>query len=450
MTSRSRTRRYGFVAVGGALALALTACAGSGSEGGGASEIEQDESAALQVWIRKAPDSPPAIVAQEFLDAFTAETGYEAELTPIQDGFETKLQQAAAQQDLPDIVINDSAQRGTLVEQGLVREVDRDEFGANDVVLDHAWSQATAADGNTYGVPVNAQAFALFIRSDWREAVGADLPTTWEELDALAEAFTHEDPDGNGEDDTYGWVIPASTERGYAAWYFWSFQFSAGGNILAGSEGSYTPANAEPATVEAVEWVQSAFCEANTVVPGAITMDTPQAHQAFEAGLGGLYFTGPYNMPRFDDSMGAEVFEVVQLPPGPSGESISMAEGENVYLMAGSPNEAGQDALAEFAVSEEGQTILMAGDDQGNIVRVPVNANLNMMDVRTDERWQVFADAYSTARYVPNVPNWTPFRQMQGETLNTIWSDCNADVQGLLEDLDETMTAELESQGGGA
>lgn len=449
MTSKILPRRYGYIAAGGALALALAGCGGSGSANGGA-DVEQDDSAPLQVWIRKAPDSPPAIVAQEFLDAFTAETGYEAELTPIQDGFETRLQQAAAQQDLPDIVLNDSAQRGTLVEQGLVREVVRDEFGANDVVLEQAWDQATGADGNIYGVPVNAQAFALFIRSDWREAVGADVPETWDDLDALAEAFTNDDPNGSGQDDTYGWVIPASTERGYAAWYFWSFQYSAGGDILTGDEGNYTPANAEPATVEAAEWVQNAFCEANTVAPGAITMDTPQAHQAFEAGVGGMYFTGPYNMPRFDDSMGSDVFEVVQLPPGPGGESVSMAEGENVYLMAGSQNEAGQVALAEFAVSEEGQTILMAGDGQGNIVRVPVNANVDMLNVRTDERWQVFADAYETARYEPNVPDWMPFRQAQGEALNTIWSDCGADVQGILEDLDENMVSELESQGGGA
>lgn len=449
MGTWSRTRRFWVAATGGALALTVAACGGNGSTAGG-STAEQDESAPLEVWIRKAPDSPPAIVAQEFLDAFTEETGYEAVLTPIQDGFETKLQQSAAQQDLPDIVLNDSAQRGTLVDQGLVRQVDRDEFGAADLVKEQAWSQATAADGEIYGIPVNAQAFALFIRSDWRQAVGMDLPQSWEDLDALADAFTNEDPDGNGEDDTYGWVIPASTERGYASWYFSTFQFSAGGDILAGEEGSYTPANSEQATVDAVQWQQDQFCEAGTVVPGAITMDTPQAHQAFEAGLGGLYFTGPYNMPRFDDSMGSDVFEIVQLPPGPGGESVSLAEGENVYLMSGSANEAGQDALAEFAVSERGQTILMAGDDQGNIVRVPVNADLEMTDVREDERWQVFSDAYDTARYEPNVPNWTPIRQAHAEALNTIWSDCSADPATLLAELDETLAAELESQGGGA
>ena len=32
-------------------------------------------------------------------------------------------------------------------------------------------------------------------------------------------AFTDKDPDGNGKTDTYGFVIPATTKRGYMSWY---------------------------------------------------------------------------------------------------------------------------------------------------------------------------------------------------------------------------------------
>lgn len=43
----------------------------------------------------------------------------------------------------------------------------------------------------------------LYIRTDWLEAVGMDMPNTFEELYAVAHAFTYGDPDGNGVDDTY-------------------------------------------------------------------------------------------------------------------------------------------------------------------------------------------------------------------------------------------------------
>lgn len=44
----------------------------------------------------------------------------------------------------------------------------------------------------------------IFIRKDWLKKVGKEIPTTWEELYEVAKAFTLEDPDGNGVNDTYG------------------------------------------------------------------------------------------------------------------------------------------------------------------------------------------------------------------------------------------------------
>lgn len=44
----------------------------------------------------------------------------------------------------------------------------------------------------------------IFIRTDWLKKVGKEIPTTWEELYEVAKAFTLEDPDGNGVNDTYG------------------------------------------------------------------------------------------------------------------------------------------------------------------------------------------------------------------------------------------------------
>ena len=80
-----------------------------------------------------------------------------------------------------------------------------------------AWDAAQGADGKYYAVPFSAQSFALFIRKDWREKLGIAQPTTWDELDDLANAFTTKDPDGNGKADTYGYVIPGSTKRGYTS-----------------------------------------------------------------------------------------------------------------------------------------------------------------------------------------------------------------------------------------
>lgn len=45
---------------------------------------------------------------------------------------------------------------------------------------------------------------AMWIRQDWLDNLGLEMPTTVEELYEVARAFTEDDPDGNGVDDTYG------------------------------------------------------------------------------------------------------------------------------------------------------------------------------------------------------------------------------------------------------
>jgi len=51
-------------------------------------------------------------------------------------------------------------------------------------------------------------------RKDWLEKVGMDVPTTLDEMHDVLLAFVKDDPDGNGKDDTFGFV-PTSTDYSY-------------------------------------------------------------------------------------------------------------------------------------------------------------------------------------------------------------------------------------------
>lgn len=431
--------------VAGILVLAAAACGDTSSPGAAA---EQNETAALEIWIRKPPGSNSEKTAQQIAAAFTASSRVPTTVTALFEDFETKLQQAAAQKELPDLVINDTGQLGGLVTQGLVRTVNRQEITGADSLTPSSWQAAQGADGEHYAVPFSAQSFALFIRSDWRAKLGLAVPQTWAELDALAAAFTTGDPDGNGQADTYGYVVPGSTKRGYTSWYLSSFLWSGGGDFISGRDGAFVPAIAEDESVAAVDWFKDQFCTAGTVAPGAVTMETTQAHPVFESGQAGIYLTGPYNMARFDKALGKDKYEVVPAPPGPGGESVSLAEGENVYLMAGSANEDGQEAFAEFAISAEGQRIGMAGDTDGGIVRLPVNATVDLASVREDPRWQTFEGIYQdSGRYIPAVPDWTPFRQSSAEAINAIVADCDSDTRAVLGELAVSFGEELAKQG---
>ncbi|WP_049575421.1 sugar ABC transporter substrate-binding protein [Nonomuraea sp. SBT364] len=429
------------VAIATALTVTLTGC-GSGSSGSGSGSDE-----ALEIWIRQTPDSDSAKTAQRLAEAFTKASGVPTKVIALFDDFETKLQQQAAQRKLPDIVINDTAQIGNMQTQGWLTEVDRASLAGGDKLSDLAWKAATASDGKTWAAPFSAQAFAIIARKDWREKVGMEIPQSWADLAALAKAFTEKDPDGNGEKDTSGFVIPAGTKRGYASWYASSFIYANGGDFLkAAGTGTFAAMTSDPKTVEAVKFLQDQFCTAKTVNPGAVSNDTTVTHEVFEKGQGGLYLTGPYVLARFVDSIGTDKIEVFPVPKGPSGGPGTLGEGENVYLMAGSGNPEGQKKFAEFAISAEGQRIGMNKDNNGAIVRLPVNSEVDMSAERQDPRWKVFQDAYPDAVYAPPVPNWAPIRQTSADSINSAWADCGMDVKAEMDTLNTELTQELQSQ----
>jgi multiple sugar transport system substrate-binding protein len=182
------------------------------------------------------------------------------------------------------------------------------------------------------------------------------------------------------------------------------------------------------------------------VNPDAIELDTPRAHDTFEKGIGGIYLTGPYMLPRFVKALGSDKIEVFPLPAGPHGEPSALAEGENVYLTVGSRNRVGQLAFAKFAASVDGQTIAMDADNNGPIVRLPVNTAVDIGKVRHDPRWRTFQQVYDTASYTPSVPNWAPFRQLAADSLNTVMANCGADVKDALDRLAVQFSVELKRQ----
>ncbi|MFD7155313.1 sugar ABC transporter substrate-binding protein [Kribbella sp. NPDC059898] len=438
-------RSFKVLAAGVGVALTLAACGTNG-----AAKAEQDPKAPLELWARTTPGGDGEKGMKKLAAAFEQQTGQKVEVTAIFDDFETKLAQRAAQKDLPDIVMNDSSQLGTMVSQGIVREVDMSQIKGSDQLLEPALAAARATDGKTYGVPYSAQASALLIRKDWLKKVNLTAPTTWDQMVTLAKAFTTQDPDGNGKADTYGLAVPGSTKRGYASWYFSNFLWAGGGDFVAkGADGKYKPAMTTPESEAATKWFRDLACTSKVIQPGAATMDTPPTNETFEAGKTGMYVVGPYLMPRFDSSLGKDKYEVVAMPKGPKDSTV-LAEGGSVYLMAGSKNEAAQNAFASYAISEAGQKVGMEGD-KAFIVQLPVNKNVDISTVRPDPRWKLYADVYKeNGRYAPSVPNWTPIRQSTADTVNALIADCSLDLDFELKKLDQKLGDTLNQQGIGA
>ncbi|MBQ8301292.1 MAG: extracellular solute-binding protein, partial [Clostridia bacterium] len=88
---------------------------------------------------------------------------------------------------------------------------------ANPVVLNNM-----SIDGRVYGLyrGRNLGRFGYAYRKDWLENLGMSEPTTVDEFYNMLKAFTYNDPDGNGIDDTYGMTVTTSdiTFNNFAVW----------------------------------------------------------------------------------------------------------------------------------------------------------------------------------------------------------------------------------------
>ena len=397
----------------------------------------------LNVWIRASNDSKN-IYKQE-AEKFEEKTGIKIEYFNATTDFEQRLARATAGNALPDLIFNDAASLGQFIQLGIAEEIDPQAIAGGDQLFQTAWKSTRYIDGKYYGVPTSAQTFALFVRKDWREKLGLPQPKSWDDIQALAKAFTTQDPDGNGKNDTYGFIVPASTTRGYASWFMSSFIWQAGGDFVKEENGKFSASLNTPEVAQAMTFMRAMMCDKVTQ-PGAINATTADVIPSFRSGQSGMFFSGPYHIALFDKDPGKDNFEVIPAV-GPKGEA-TLAEGTTVFMMKSSVQKEAARQFIEFMISPEGQEIGMGkGSQHIPVVRLPVNKNVDVKAVYQDARWETFARLYNEqGRYVPQIPNWTPVRQVAAEGFNRIFADCSSDIPGELKTLDGKVNAELKKQ----
>lgn len=123
--------------------------------------------------------------------------------------FKTKLNMLVASNTLPDITKVQDYDIFQYIHQGVFIELNSlvDKLGANikKVVPKQAWDNISY-NGKYYGIPnVNSQGkYNFFVRQDWLDNLGMKKPTNLDELTEMFKKFTFNDPDKNGQNDTYG------------------------------------------------------------------------------------------------------------------------------------------------------------------------------------------------------------------------------------------------------
>lgn len=168
-------------------------------------------------WTRAPLPAPESdFIRQYILENYNLDMEIQAAPT---DGADAKINAMVAAGELPDMIMSywtvGSVIAQQYIDQGVLIPIN-DYVASNEYLSsflnDDAWTYMTL-DGNKYALaqprPLDNWQ-TVWIRQDWLDKFGLERPTTIEELSAAAEAFTFQDPDGNGQNDTYGFTATTS------------------------------------------------------------------------------------------------------------------------------------------------------------------------------------------------------------------------------------------------
>jgi putative aldouronate transport system substrate-binding protein len=178
-------------------------------------------------------------------------------------------------------------------------------------------------NGVLYGTPspTSLQPNALWYRGDWLTAAGLAAPSNADEFLNMINAFTTGDPDGNGQDDTYGTSferLDAVSQRFIHS----MFRVGAEGNgWIVNDDGSFTHAIETPEFRAALEYAREVWAS-GSCHPDSLTQTSNEVREQLMAGTAG---SGPnaFILLNFIRGEAAKVNPDAQIlglaPPGHDG-----------------------------------------------------------------------------------------------------------------------------------
>jgi putative aldouronate transport system substrate-binding protein len=285
-------RRIGISAASVAITgLALTAC-GAGGGGGADNAAETKHITWMTVVHTPAVPEPGSPVEA----ALEEHTGYDIDFqwVPAANANE-KLTAAIASDKLADVVtlggLDGSVQRSAL-QSGQFWDIEEYlKDYPNLSKIDPQTIEAAKLDGHLYGVPMQKfkARYGVLVRQDWLDTLGLEVPHTIDDLAEVARAFTNDDPDGNGKDDTTGFIDRLeSFDLGYRSL---SGYFGAGSVFELDDDDNIVASFSTDAFKEGMEWYRGLY-EEGAVNNEFVTVQKQNQYDAIAQGKGGIMVTG--------------------------------------------------------------------------------------------------------------------------------------------------------------
>ncbi len=244
--------------------LALPGCANqtvdnSGGDAAQGSDSASQETQKLVIWTNLTAEAQATVLQKQFSEV-AEEMGIEIEMVTVSfNDMYTKLATAVESGDVPDIMHTNFAGAAYLYSQDMIAGMDDviDEIGRDDFIS--TYLRVLSVDGTTWGVPDWALHTSVWYRMDLFEEKGLEIPTNWDEFEAVAKTLCI-DEDNDGNTDTYGFAVPMNAVQ-VAPQTYYEFLYSAGVYTVDPDSGAYTFGDQKEKAAEVLDYMVNLYTE---------------------------------------------------------------------------------------------------------------------------------------------------------------------------------------------
>jgi len=320
----------------------------------------------------------------------------------------------------PDLIYN-NYERVIRIETQTERLMDMSEAlaGLGEVpFLSDADLSVASYDGKMVILPVQRVQMGFGVRGSWLEAVGESFPATWEDAKRVAMRFMTEDPDGNGQADTFGFALQAANPRDLIHMLD-LFTFGAGlRHTVIDPEGNVMIDDPRHAAV-LKEFLRT-FADYKLVTPDTINHSFGEMYQVIEGGRAGMFRVGDWNVRKWDNEALNGDFVVGPWPAHFDNIDNAVVIGgmRGVAVPENSPHRDIAVQFAQFLLSSEAQQAALEN------VGAAVRNDLEVSDL--SERRRYFAEAQGRLNAYDFPESFAPYYPELEATFHRILLDAIA------------------------
>lgn len=398
---------------GGAGGVATPATGGTSTAGaGGIPRFAKPVTVELFTTVNSQETAPPP------LDYFWVKAVKDALNIDVKLTFNTessqynpKLQARATANDLPDVFTMDSIRASQLSSQGLLADWSPFLNSMPNYVKDRnveALKPVGTINGKLYGLTTKS-AFpyktATYIRKDWLDKLGLQVPKTTAEYLTVMKAFTTQDPDGNGKADTYGYSVGINSDGSvsnldplYGAFDALGSPAGQGWKL---QDNQLAPLATSPEMRDALQFINS-MVQAGVMDPDWKAQKPEDFRNKWKAGKVGIFSDDwcatlcPQNYQPFIQTNPNGVLQIIDPPVGPGGKSAAglYSQVGNMYGLSQKAVDAGKgEAVARLLewINGPGYELTVFGEEgQGKGYTRDANGKIDVASINNTQAYIVF------------------------------------------------------------